>query len=148
MPQNKLLHPGSGSVGVITAYADSDCVACLCCLLTCSPVFHVWRGPDCLTLQPRCPGMRPSLRCQSASPADWCCTAAGGATARCTVAAAWGTLLQMPASGRTRLEREGGESTRWGQRFSCMVILRKATSEQFVLTEHLKLLTRAFYMTC
>lgn len=27
MPQNKLLHPGSGSVGVITAYADTDCVA-------------------------------------------------------------------------------------------------------------------------
>lgn len=45
---NKLLHPGSGSVGVITAYADTDCVAVfvVCSLVVlfsmCEEVLTVW----------------------------------------------------------------------------------------------------------
>lgn len=50
--------------------------------------------------------MRPTLQHLSAPPADWRCTAAGGAIARCTVVTAWDTLLQMPASGMTRLQRD------------------------------------------
>lgn len=76
-------------------------------LLTCSSLFRAWKGPGFPSQRRQGRRRRPARRQGwPALPGGHCCTAADAATTHCTGATTWDTLLQRPASGKTKLERE------------------------------------------